>query len=70
MAMDAIFLQAVVEELRRELTGLRIDKVQQPARDQVVLLLRGRRRRSAGKNFISGVSLRYQRRYDGGGAAG
>ncbi|WP_297872514.1 NFACT family protein [uncultured Oscillibacter sp.] len=43
MTMDAIFLQAVVEELRRELTGLRIDKVQQPARDQVVLLLRGLR---------------------------
>ena len=44
MALDAICLQAVLEELRPELVGLRIDKVQQPARDQVVLLLRGSRR--------------------------
>lgn len=44
MAMDAICLQAIVEELRPQLLGLRIDKVQQPARDQVVLLLRGNRR--------------------------
>ncbi len=43
MAIDAICLQAVVEELRPQLTGLRVDKVQQPARDQVVLLFRGKR---------------------------
>ena len=43
MPLDAICLQAVVEELRPQLLGLRIDKVQQPARDQVILLLRGRR---------------------------
>lgn len=42
MALDAISLQAVVVELQT-LLGLRIDKVQQPARDQVVLLLRSRR---------------------------
>lgn len=44
MPLDAICLQAVVEELRPQLLGLRIDKVQQPARDQVVLLLRGNKR--------------------------
>ena len=44
MALDAICLQAVVQELRSQLVGLRIDKVQQPARDQVILLLRGNRR--------------------------
>jgi len=44
MAMDAICLQAIVEELRPQLLGLRIDKVQQPARDQIILLLRGSRR--------------------------
>lgn len=43
MAIDAICLQAVAAELRPQLTGLRIDKVQQPARDQVVLVFRGRR---------------------------
>lgn len=41
MPMDAVCLQAVAEELRPRLLGVRIDKVQQPARDQVILLLRG-----------------------------
>ena len=44
MALDAICLQAILEELRPQLLGLRIDKVQQPARDQVILLLRGNKR--------------------------
>ena len=44
MPLDAICLQAVVEELRPQLLGLRVDKVQQPARDQVILLLRGNRK--------------------------
>lgn len=43
MPLDAVCLSGVVKELREALTGLRIEKVQQPARDQVVLLLRGRR---------------------------
>ena len=41
MALDAICLHAVAEELRGRILGLRIDKVQQPARDQVIFLLRG-----------------------------
>ena len=36
MALDAICLQAVIEELKPQLLGLRIDKVQQPSRDQVI----------------------------------
>ena len=44
MPLDAISLRAVVEELRPELLGLRIEKVQQPSRDQIILLLRGNRR--------------------------
>ena len=44
MPLDAISLRAVVEELRPQLLNLRIDKVQQPARDQVILLLRGNKR--------------------------
>ena len=43
MPLDAICLQAITAELREQLLGLRIDKVQQPARDQIVLTLRGRR---------------------------
>ena len=41
MPLDAICLRAVLHELRPQLIGARIDTVQQPARDQIVLLLRG-----------------------------
>ena len=41
MSLDAICLRAVVGELAPELLGARIDKVQQPARDQIVLTVRG-----------------------------
>ncbi len=44
MPLDAVCLQAVVEELLPELLNVRIDKVQQPVRDQVILQLRGNRR--------------------------
>ena len=44
MPLDAVCLRAVVNELAPQLTGARIEKIQQPARDQVVLLLRGSRR--------------------------
>ncbi|HWS42427.1 MAG TPA: NFACT RNA binding domain-containing protein [Pseudoflavonifractor sp.] len=45
MALDAICLSAVVEELRRTLVGGKIDKIYQPGRDEVILAARG-----AGKN--------------------
>jgi len=41
MSLDAICLRAVVAELSAELIGARIDKVQQPTRDQIVLTVRG-----------------------------
>lgn len=44
MPLDAICLQAVTAELAPQITGSRIEKIQQPARDQIVLLLRGGRR--------------------------
>ena len=44
MPLDAVCLQAVVAELAPQITGSRIEKIQQPVRDQVVLLLRGNRR--------------------------
>ena len=44
MSLDAICLRAVVHELEGALLGARIDKVQQPARDQIVLLARGKER--------------------------
>ncbi len=44
MSLDAICLRAVVRELEPALLGARIDKVQQPTRDQVVLLVRGNKR--------------------------
>ena len=39
MPMDAVCLGAVAEELRSAILGARIDKIQQPTRDQIVLLL-------------------------------
>ena len=52
MPLDAICLTAVVRELQKELLGLRIEKIQQPGRDQVILSLRGGRKLllSAGAN--------------------
>ena len=44
MPLDAICLQGVVGELAPQLTGSRIEKIQQPTRDQIILLLRGSRR--------------------------
>ena len=44
MPLDAICLQGVVGELAPQLTGSRIEKIQQPARDQIILLLRGSHR--------------------------
>jgi len=44
MPLDAICLQAVTDELNNEITGLRIEKIQQSSRDQVILLLRGSKR--------------------------
>ena len=44
MPLDAICLQGVVGELAPQLTGSRIEKIQQPARNQIILLLRGSRR--------------------------
>lgn len=41
MPLDAVCLTGVVQELREALLGLRIEKVQQPARDQVILTFRG-----------------------------
>ncbi len=40
MPFDALFLTAVTAELQQALPGARVDKIQQPARDTVVLSLR------------------------------
>lgn len=42
MALDAIFLSAVIAELAPKICGARIDKVQQPERDKILLSLRGK----------------------------
>ena len=41
MPLDAVFLQGVANELRPQITGLRVEKIHQPARDQIILSLRG-----------------------------
>ncbi len=45
MAFDAVFLTAVLDEIRREALGARVEKLHQPSRDTVVLLLRTERGR-------------------------
>lgn len=42
MALDGIFLSKICDELNENATGLRVDKIQQPSRDEVVLTLRGK----------------------------
>ena len=40
MAFDAVFLSAVLQEIREKATGARVEKIHQPARDTVILHLR------------------------------
>lgn len=40
MAFDAFFLSAVLEEIRTQAMGARVEKIHQPSRDTVILLLR------------------------------
>ncbi|MBE6568059.1 MAG: fibronectin/fibrinogen-binding protein [Ruminococcaceae bacterium] len=43
MAFDAGMLYAVLEEIKKECLGLRVEKVHQPTKDEILLLLRGKR---------------------------
>ena len=42
MPLDAVCLTAILEELRPQLIGTRVDKVQQPEKDKLILTFRGR----------------------------
>ena len=42
MALDGIFLSKLRDELKSIIVGLRVDKVNQPTKDEVVLTLRGK----------------------------
>ena len=42
MAFDAVFLSAVLEEIRKRCLGARVDKIHQPSRDTLILHLRCR----------------------------
>lgn len=42
MALDGVFLSAVCDELKKYGLSLRVDKVQQPSKDEIVLVLRGK----------------------------
>ena len=43
MAFDAGMLYAVLDEIKRECLGLRVEKVHQPTKDEIILLMRGKR---------------------------
>lgn len=42
MALDGIFLSKLKDELKEIIVGLRVDKVNQPTKDEIVLSLRGK----------------------------
>ena len=42
MALDAVFLTALCAELNKQVSGAKIDKVQMPERDQILLSIRSR----------------------------
>ena len=42
MALDGIFLRKVRNELNELASGMRVDRVNQPTKDEIVLNLRGR----------------------------
>ena len=44
MPLDALCLRGIIDELQSQIIGARIEKIQQPARDQVILTLRGNRK--------------------------
>ena len=44
MPLDALCLSALKDEIERETCGSRIEKIQQPSRDAIVLQLSGGRR--------------------------
>ena len=41
MAFDAFLLTAVLSEIREKTAGGRVEKIHQPSRDTVILLLKG-----------------------------
>ena len=41
MPIDAVFLESLCEELQEKLLACRVDKVQQPERDTILLSMRG-----------------------------
>ena len=41
MPIDAVFLESLCEELQGKLLTCRVDKVQQPERDTILLSMRG-----------------------------
>lgn len=42
MALDGIFLSKIKDEIEHRVLGFRVDKIQQPTRDEIVLVLRGK----------------------------
>ena len=42
MALDGIFLSRVRDEIAQRAVGLRVEKIQQPTRDEIVLVFRGK----------------------------
>ena len=44
MAYDGIFLYSVIEELKETIVNSKIDKINQPEKDEIILTFRGNRK--------------------------
>lgn len=55
MAYDGVFLYSVVMELNKKILGLKIDKVNQPEKDEIILTFRGN------KKLVLSASANYPR---------
>lgn len=57
MALDGIFLYSLTNELKKELIGSKIDKINQPEKDEIILTIRGKEN----KKLLISSSANYPR---------
>ena len=60
MALDAVFLTALCAELNKQVSGAKIDKVQMPERDQILLSIRSRQ---GNNRLLLSAGALFARRY-------
>lgn len=46
MAFDGIYLYSLIQELKSSMINLKIDKINQPEKDEILLTLRGKEQKN------------------------